>query len=409
MERIENAIGHSSGDVTYGVVSNTGYLSEKLPLADVQYVVIPSNGLCAQTVRACGLDRLRHIRQLAYIHLPIRRVAPSLDYAAPVFSHSRFTHSFDVMAIARLIGERIGLSEQDMTTLTVAALTHDAFTIAGGDSIKDIHPAEFDEEAAYPRLFRRSEWPSFERTFRLDRDELVSIVHNKGVLGQVLDWADKIAYIARDLAEYHELLAPTSPQIIERYPELSIDANRPPLCAIWKSLERVDDTIVCRDPDALAEFLRIRACMFHRMYRGERTQFMRAFAVHTVKNLLQYGDLASSELFDLTDPELNVRILQKTNVFCNGPFTTRSFGQPFVYLCNEMQEAESIKQRERKHHPVGRAIICPDQKIDPRLDMPVIALGKVQPFEHARPQEAARIRSVLEYRAPFLIFCLRQS
>lgn len=408
MERIENAIAHSHGDVTYGDTHvDATYMSEELPLAGMRYAVRASDGLCAQTVRACGLDRLRTIRQVSYIHLPIRRLAPEMEFASPVFLHSRFTHSFDVMAIARRIGEQIGLSDREQTTLTVAALTHDVFTIAGGDAVKDIHPAEFDEEAAYPRLFLRSEWSSFERTFGLDRDELVRIVHNKGLLGQLLDWADKIAYVARDLDEYRKLIAPTSPTIIERHAELGVEGGSPEPCAIWKSLERVGDTIACRDPDALAIFLRLRALLFHHIYRGERTQFMRAFAVRAVRDLLRQGELASSELFDMTDPELNVRIHYHTNVFCNGAFTTRSFGKPFVYLCDNRKEAESIAQRERRKHLLTRVTIAPDGAIDPRLDMPVVVQDSVRPFQEVRPQEAMQIANILKYRALFRIYCLR--
>jgi hypothetical protein len=412
MEHMGLAVGHSGEDVAYGSAADA-YRAEnrtELPVAGLRYAVSDATeSLYAQTVRVAGLNRLSHIRQLSYIHLPIKRDYFGVAHAAPTFPHTRFQHSCDVMAIAALIGERIGLDAQDMRTIKVAALTHDVFTVAGGDAIKDIDPLALDEDAAYPKLFERPDWPEFERTFGLDRALLTSIIRNEGPLGQLLDWADKIGYVARDLTEYR-LLAHRASSCLERVRDLDayvLFQSR--VCRIWESLVLRDGVIACTDPDALAEFLRARVILFRDLYYGERTQFLRTFVRCVVGFLLARGTLQHADLFEKNDMWLNHQILQQTDVYCGGAFTSSSLGQPAVHRYRTMGEAYRAANDYFSAYKDSIVAVCERRLLNPRLDLPVVVHGAVRPFMEACPDKAKHISDLTRTETPILLFVLRNN
>ena len=102
------------------------------------------------------------------------------------------------MAIARLIGYNLGLSQIALQHLSVAALTHDIFTPAGGDSTKLLYPAMFDEDANYKDLFVTAGWKTLQGKYSFDEQLILQTVQGKLYFGQILDLADKLGYVSRD-------------------------------------------------------------------------------------------------------------------------------------------------------------------------------------------------------------------
>ena len=125
----------------------------------------------------------------------VRQALSGIKGSGTLFAHTRYLHTHDAHALAFLLARNNGLSQDDENHLRVAALTHDALTPAGGDSIKLVAPALLDEEANYPKLFERPGWESLKNEFQLSEERLQAIVRNQGTLGVLLDFADKIFHI----------------------------------------------------------------------------------------------------------------------------------------------------------------------------------------------------------------------
>jgi hypothetical protein len=161
------------------------------PFAGFGYVVRDSEFL-SDLAEVFNLYRLWHILQLAFLHDPVgKEDGGSLKGVSYQFPHTRYLHTIDVLAHYALILHRLGIRSR---TGIVAALTHDILTPAGGDTIKQIDPDLFDEDANYPLLLKDAGWPMFRDKYGIDENMLVETILNRGVLGQILDIADKSAF-----------------------------------------------------------------------------------------------------------------------------------------------------------------------------------------------------------------------
>ncbi|MFA5935331.1 MAG: hypothetical protein WC787_00530 [Patescibacteria group bacterium] len=393
-------------DVAYGSAVDSETETFDLPYADLRYRVAEPDGLCAQTIRAFGLERLRGIKQLPYIHTAVPTRMFTRPHVSPTFTHTRWQHSHDVMAIAKQIGHAVGLDDAQMTHLTVAALSHDVCTVAGGDVIKDIDPSAFDEDAAYPRALVGDAWEDLRQRYALEPESLTEIINNRGMLGQLLDWADKIGYVARDVGEYRGFCGISSPLTLND--ACSINASlqiRPMVCEVWKTLVLKDGQIVSNDPLMLADFLRLRVLLFRDLYYGRHTQFLRTLVRCIVECLLRREHILPADLFRWDDAKLESRILQHAGIRC-ARFQIPHMGYPEVLEYQNENDANAFASSLHRSGTVFTAA-CRKRLLKPRMDLPVLSEGTVLPFEDACPTEAARIRELAEEEPPVLLFILR--
>jgi hypothetical protein len=170
------------------------------------YVVdVDSETLIGGAFAAFNLSRLSDIRQLAWLTIPVldedRKEA---DYYPMRHEHTRLVHVLDVAALVTALIAKLELSSCEANTLVLAAITHDARTPAGGDTTKLIDRKFFDEDLHYAELLDGEGVPELLERFNVPRQLLVETVHGKGVLGRLLDVADKTAYLSRDASIFHQ-------------------------------------------------------------------------------------------------------------------------------------------------------------------------------------------------------------
>lgn len=378
-----------------------------MPFTGFGYVV-EEGGLTEATMRAFGIYRLHCIRQLGFLHDPVVREAYSgVEGSGSLFAHTRYLHTHDVHALALLIARNNSLSQDDERHLRVAALTHDALTPAGGDTIKLVAPKLLDEETNYPLLFERPEWESLKQEYSLSEARLAAIVTNKGVLGRILDLADKIAYVALDASMFfHRLrfLGFTTGYEVFTGIRTFMDAH-PRACTVWDSIVVEEGRVVVEDSELLADFLQLRAIMFRDVYYAPEARFLEhMLAKIVVQYLVDEGTVTIPDLLAEDDRWLEERI----NEVMGGWFCMRTVGSDI----NSYAEAflEECVARARQRELVAQGALTMLDRFDGSAasgsSLFVRAHGSVQPFGRACPKRARAIEGTLREAKPYRLYYL---
>ncbi|MEK7201872.1 MAG: hypothetical protein AAB737_04530, partial [Patescibacteria group bacterium] len=286
-----------------------------LPFSGVGYV-IKENGLTEQTVNVFGLGRLGGIGQLGYLQDPSVSEYGTKAYTLP-FHHTRYAHVLDVRVLASLMAVNSRLPRLWRNTLAVAALTHDARTPAGGDTTKLIDPEAFDEDEHYPEVLEETDWEELRMRYRLSPQLLIDTVQGKGALGQLLDIADKCAYVSRDLAvcQWRDGgESPFYPVPQWFHPFRALIAQSPEVCSIWDCVRvNHEGTVYFTDAKRLGEFLLVRALLFRELYLHPAARFKEFLLSGFLgKFFYERGELTRDQLLMMTDRDLERFIDQKT-------------------------------------------------------------------------------------------------
>ena len=236
--------------------------------------IIQEDGMAQEFYDMLKMHRLFGVHQLGFMHDPVHRVHNTATMAMD-FTHTRGLHQLDVYAVMMLIIENNPCLEPHRTVLLAAAISHDGRSPAGGDTTKLIDLELFDEEKNYKDFFKFSGWQVLKKKYHLNEDELYSVVQGKGLLGSVLDIADKIAYTARDVFMFMGMDADQSKGRSVLYMEgKRLIKENPYICNIWKHVRIVDNKVVITHSNRLANFLKLRAIMFKELYYKRESRFL---------------------------------------------------------------------------------------------------------------------------------------
>lgn len=365
---------------------------------------IHDDGMIHATAAALGVFRLGGIRQLGFLHDPVMNEAAVDSGLGMRFEHTRELHSFMVMATASLIGRQVGLSERDLRHLQVAALTHDVLTPAGGDSVKPIDFEAFDEDLHYPEVFRNNpEWDAVRDRYDLDETLLTSTVLGEGLLGQLLDIADKTTYTAHDIEAYlmgdhdpksfQNLVAPES--ILAIY-DLKQKLG-PGLCQLWDRIEVIGGRPVVTDPDRLIGFLKLRALMFRHLYYNPLARYREhMIALLVLEPLYHDGTITREHLLAMTDDQLDQFLNRATGHYDLRMEISRSDLAPAVEAYANRGEALGRARTLHRENPEFLFML----EVIPRVSEKAVRYlvrdtdGTVKTLTEARPGDAEAIRAI---------------
>ncbi len=363
-----------------------------LPYSGISYVV-HEGGLCEDFCQRFKLFRLQSIKQLGFLQAPWSRETSAIRMS--LSEGSRYSHSLDVMTVATTMGHNVGLSKTRLNTLRLAALSHDMGTPAGGDSVKLVDPHGLDEDENYPALIDAIEWEDLRKKYRIDRTLLVDTVRNEGVLGQLLDIADKIAYIGRDLHDTkHHIERATA-----RYDQLgmrtlkSLLEYHPYVCSLWDSVVVRNGQVAFTDAARLYAFLSVRVVMFRELYYHPYSRFGEFLLSRLlVKVLYQRGDLTKEDLLRMTDGELERKLGEAFGL--PNIMHTCSTEHARVKTFRSIEEASAFTERLAL---AGNAFFLLDDNrraIKPGTDLLVTTKNGVAPFEEAYPADAKGVHEM---------------
>jgi hypothetical protein len=288
------------------------YLFPQLPFSGIGYHIW-EYGFSWRIHDAFNLGRLAQIKQLGYLYPPINEGEET--YVTTLeFPQHRLTHMFDVRAIGKLILINNGIlpdtpeGKLDHVLNDTAGLTHDVRTPAGGDSIKGIDPFEFDEDLHYYKTLEtidRSNLPEFTPEVM---ELLPKVIMNEGKIGAVLDIADKVAYLCRDLqAFYHYQMTTEARMWIDE-----ILRAQPLVCSVWETVRIDGDVVYFTDKDRLVKWLELRCLMFRHLYQNPRARFWEQFVKTIVsERMYKTGALTANQLRSMTDLQLSMLLWEE--------------------------------------------------------------------------------------------------
>lgn len=282
-----------------------GDFFEFLPYSDLKRWA-PTDSLIAKASIAFGVwNRLSQIRALSFLSY----VGPEPDKHYFIgYSHDRLDHSLVVGLTAGEIGRRNNLLQQQTNALEIGGGLHDIATPALGDATKSIDPDNLDEEKFWQELLNEN-GERFLEEVGLKKETIDDIIKNRGVLGQVLDMADRITYIMKDL---HEVIGAVEskinihPYLIElRYPL----SHHPDIGNIYKDVvvDRKRELVFFADPRRLGVFLLLRALMHKHLYLDPTSQGRDFFVANLIKPLYSMDGsqpLSPAILRQMVDREL---------------------------------------------------------------------------------------------------------
>jgi len=378
-----------------------------MPLSGIGFIAL-EDGLTEKTIRTFGLGRLQRIRQLGFLHDPvIRKGLSGVAGMGQLFAHTRYLHTHDVHVLALLMARNNSLAEDDETHLRVAALTHDALTPAGGDTIKLIAPASLDEETNYPSIFTMFPWQGLRDEYHLSEERLSAIVRNEGLLGQLLDLADKIAYVARDSSMFlGRLILGGLGLNCESFQEIRrfIDEH-PEVCTLWDCITVDDGRVVIEDGERLASFLKLRALLFRNVYYAPEARFLEHLLAKVVVQYLFDKKLISvRSLLRMGDFELEAQIDRLMGEF----FCSRTIGLDLRAFAETFDTDAQAQEREQELVRQGALTLLDRFNVVAKsgANMLVCSGGRVVPFKDAFPQDTqdieATLRDTKQYRLYYL-------
>lgn len=363
-----------------------------LPFADLGYI-IEEDGLVEDFYNGFEMHRLFSVKQLGFMHDPVHRVRKFRNLAMP-FHHTRGLHQLDVYAVMNMIVARNPELEKFTNLLLAAAISHDGRTPAGGDTTKLAAPKLFNEETNYKDFFRFPMWPFISSKYNLNADELNDVVLGKGLLGSVLDIADKIAYVARDSHMYLE----STEENFKRRTDLFIEGSKllmkdPKICDLWKDVIIRENKAVFKNSKKVYNFLRLRAILFKELYYRRESRFLE-YVLHkkVIKYLLDKGVLTIDFLMNQTDQLLDALV-------------NDTFGVSFLPVSFEHSRVEVFKSKSEATDFFNKKLS--DGSYIPIFDdfqsqtssgvnkFNVLKDGKVMTFKEACPKEAEEIESLI--------------
>lgn len=384
-------------------------LVPKFPYTGISYAV-KSGGFTEEVAQVFDLFRLMDIRQLGYLHDPIVRAveAPALGMS---FHHSRFSHILDVYAISSLITINNGLPRHQRRLMRVAALAHDARIPAGGDTIKMVDPQAFNEEIHFPELLEGERWENLKIKYHLPEKDLIDAVQGRGVLGEVLDLADKIAYVSRDADLFISRYSPRGP--VGRRDEYvavkKLVLGRPLICGLWDAIRVEGRQVVVQSPERLIDFLLLRAYLFRGLYYHPGARFFEAMVAKViVQYLYDTGALTREQLIAMTDADLDRLIGEMVGQ----PYSWAVMGGDAAVLDPRVEVfgcVEEAKRREAELVASGIAFTLVEVFSKPSnggTEFLVKRDGNILPLVEAFPEEASRIETIIRPEDPIRLYYL---
>ncbi len=362
-------------------------IDTSLPFSGFGYEVL-EGGLVEQVDRAFNLGRLRHIKQLGFLHYPTIG-AEGTHIITQQFPHNRYIHSMDVMVTGILILYNNNRSEWERKLYKVGSSTHDTLTPASGDTTKLIDKKEFDEDLHYPILMEQVDWSKIPDAPEDAKVLLPPMIMNKGLLGAVLDIADKIAYVSRDLREFY-VHGPKLAGYEEIKALLSID---PQPTSLWECARIRDEQLYFDDKDRLINFLMVRATLFAKLYQNASCRFWENFVMTFVKRkFYETGRLTKDHLLRMVDWQLQEMINNEIDLnFVSGMIGLRD---ERMETFNTLETAQK-RQKEllRQNRPVS--MIEKAFSAGPGVHFLVETPEGLKPLSKADPMAAALIRQTI--------------
>ncbi|MDO8621074.1 MAG: hypothetical protein Q7R31_02230 [Candidatus Levybacteria bacterium] len=385
-------------------------LFEFLPYSDLSRWV-PEQSTYEEAQRSTkALLRLGNIKALSFLSFIGPRDPKDNFYIE--HHHTRFDHSLVVALTTEQILRQNGASLDQINVGIVAGLFHDIATPALGDAIKQLDPKNLNEEDFWwETLDTRGK--NFVRRFA-DKETLDRIIKNQGPLGEVLDIADRITYVMKDL---YNVIGPIKPEEIESNPLLTSISNiisfYPKIGNIYRDVgvDQKKGKVFFNDPNMLYAFLLLRATLHREFYLHPINQGRDLFIAKLLEPLYSKDDtskLTPSLLRQMTDHDLLEIICGKyfpDMLVAESAFFSLVNWLPLFEKLDTQEEAIARAKQLQRNSNVAVVGIKKCRGFDSGISYNVVGKnGRILSFSEFDPYRAKALQTLGESTKGFFVF-----
>lgn len=185
------------------------------------------------------------------------------------FGQTRLQHTLLVSRVSEKILRQNNFPENTINISIAAGVLHDIATPALGDAIKPLDLPNLHEEENWKDVVDDKGW-SYLEEIGTTPDEIDDIIHNKGLLGEILDIADRISYVMVDAGSVI-----ISPRVESQGQDIDIvlleDTKVGNIYQDVK-IDRETNKVYFTNPERLKHFLEIRAILHKDLYLNHVSQ-----------------------------------------------------------------------------------------------------------------------------------------
>lgn len=263
-------------------------------------------------------QRLEDIRCLSYL-APMNLNRNIEDQILFPFSHNRDNHTYVVAGTGVRILTRNCSSESDINKFVIASFLHDLATPALGDATKYIDVKNLHEEMFWREMLDDNSL-QYINNLKVSVDEIGSIIKNDGLLGEVLDIADRITYVCQDLrmnTPFYFFDKPKSKKDVENI-LMYFDYCHPNIGNIYKDIKIENNEVYFSNPERLYQFLRLRIMLFEQVYMNPINQGRDFYVASKIKPFYTSNNnntelLTPNKLRNMNDLQLIAFLAKKYN------------------------------------------------------------------------------------------------
>lgn len=371
------------------------------------------------------LDRLSGIKTLSFLSYAGTETNAERVIFLP-YQHTRLDHSLVTAFVVEKILKHNGFSPKDVELGIVAGLVHDIAMPAHGDPTKKIDPLALDEEVSWWEVLDIKGLNFITQQLGIRPDKLDEIIKNKGVLGQVLDIADRITYIMKDInAIVRDDLNPYRPhKYYYNMPPVSLESSLLPLRHllsqypeignIYKEVgvDQKKEQVFFNNPEHLNVFLLLRAHLYKELYLKPTNQGRDVLIARLLQPLYSRNEsekpLSPMRLRLMTDEHI-LEILSKTYNY-DRPLPNYIHSDlvnwfPEFAKFTNIREAKAFARKVRRRKNIVLIGVQEYEGFDPATSYNIAdERGNIMPFKEFNPSAARELEEAAESTKGVFVF-----
>ncbi len=253
--------------------------------------------------------------------------------------------------VSERILKRNGFDDQEINKGIIAGLLHDIATPALGDATKNIDPHNLHEEDFWQEAIGENGHRLL-NNHEIGLEEMSDIIKNKGTYGIILDIADRITYVMKDLRQV--ALHPDISLHDDIDDELSeIARKNQDIGNIYRDVLFDESThqVYFNDPDRLFRFLNLRGLLHFNLYQspyaaGRDRLFSRLIEpLYTPTDPTIEKPLSPQTLRKMTDSELMEFLCER---YGKSSPVYEFFSNEMVSWIPKFEQFTSVQEAEKK-------------------------------------------------------------
>ncbi len=330
-----------------------------------------------------------------------------------IHHHNRLVHSFDTACNIELIMRNNDFSEEEIKNAVIAGCLHDIATPSFGDLTMKAFPQLKEEQgfstymAHYPEISDR-----VQSHFHTSLEELQSRIKNEGIVGKIIDVADRLAYTARDVSAFADdmLLSEDSRAVYGKRVQEIIRKDHT-LFDIIMEISVKDNQIVFENPERLKNILTVRANMHNLVYLNPYLRTREEYFGLILQYLVEEWYLTLEELQKWETKEwlpINEFVIEeccKKGIIDYNPVTTYEFFDTYIHDTKEgaIADIQRFKNEFSSNIPVHYLKTPP---FKPGTHYLVRHEGKVQPLaDMLSTEELQNLQTLSKATDKHLVLC----